>query len=151
MKILVTVGTTRFDSLIQYLDTHLSSKYEVTMQIASGKYIPKRFPFIEFTPEIAKYYLNSDIIITHAGAGTIYKLLRMKKKILIVPNSERVDDHQLEIAEYMKNGNYALSINDFSELESSIEKVYSSNFNHYTSEQFFKSEELAHFIEETLK
>ena len=96
MRILVTVGTTRFDSLIKYLDeTFAGLDFEFTFQIADGKYEPVNFPFFTFSSDINTYYKESDLVICHAGAGTIYKLLESRKKVIIVPNTERL---QLKIS-----------------------------------------------------
>ena len=103
MKIFVTVGTTKFDGLIEYIDNNFDSKkYEVFFQIADGKYIPKNFPYVRFVSNIKNFFLKCDIVITHAGAGSIYELLELNKKIIIVPNLERKDKHQLDIALFME-------------------------------------------------
>jgi beta-1,4-N-acetylglucosaminyltransferase len=152
MKILVTVGTTRFDSLIQYLDeAFVGLDHEFTFQIADGKYQPTNFPFFRFSPEINRYYEASDLVICHAGAGTIYKLLDIKKKIIIVPNTERVDNHQLDIAGYMASNGYAISIQDFSKLAVAIKNSSVSKMKVFNKHEFDRTEEIMSFCLEGLK
>ena len=128
MKILITVGTTSFNSLIKYLDENLDKNTDVLFQIAKGEYIPKHFKYIEFTQDINILYDEADLIITHAGAGTIYKLLNLNKKILMVPNLERVDNHQIEIAEYMGTNNHAIYCKSFNEIIESIGNIKDLKF-----------------------
>jgi len=152
MKILVTVGTTRFDSLIKYLDEEcIGLGHEITFQIADGKYKPVNFPFFRFNSEINTYYIASDLVICHAGAGTIYKLLELKKKIIIVPNTERVDNHQLDIAEFMATNGYAISINDFSELPEGILSASKSDMRVFEKHDFDKTQEIISFCLEDLE
>lgn len=152
MKILVTVGTTRFDSLIRYLDeTFAGLSYEFTFQIADGKYKPIHFPFFRFSSEINSYYEASDLVICHAGAGTIYKLLDIKKKIIIVPNTERVDNHQLDIAGYMASNGYAIAIQDFTELAEGIKKASVSEMKDFEKHDFDKTREIISFCMEDLE
>ena len=42
---------------------------------------------------------QSDLIISHGGAGTILETLYMHKRLLVVVNDELMDNHQLELAE----------------------------------------------------
>ncbi|WP_339923263.1 PssE/Cps14G family polysaccharide biosynthesis glycosyltransferase [uncultured Cyclobacterium sp.] len=146
MKILVTVGTTRFDSLIKYIDeTFASSSIEFTFQIAGGKYEPKNFPFYTFKSDIDTYYNESDIVVCHAGAGTIYKLLEINKKIIIVPNTERIDNHQLDIADHMGSRGYAITVKDFSLLAESIKKVTETELVPFEKYDFDKTREIMLF------
>lgn len=99
MKILITVGTTPFDSLIRFCDENLDMSLDVTMQISIGaSYIPKRFVCFKFANDILKHYREADVVITHAGAGTIFTLLEMGKRIVVFPNLDRDDRHQQDLA-----------------------------------------------------
>jgi len=147
MKIFVTVGTTRFDSLIENIDKKLNhTNNEIIFQIADGEYKPKNFKYFDFTPNIQSYFENSDIIITHAGAGSIYELLELKKKILIVPNLDRVDKHQSDIADFMDENNYAKKLKKYEELDKVIKYIFSISFNQFTKDSFFKVDEIIEFI-----
>ena len=146
MKILVTVGTTNFDSLIKYLDNNLDKDTDILFQIAQGKYIPMNFEYIKFTNDINTLYEKADLIITHAGAGTIYKLLNLNKKILMVPNLERVDNHQIEIAEFMHKNNYAISCTTFEQILINIKSISNLKFAQYIKDDFNKLDEICEII-----
>ena len=146
MKVFVTVGTTRFDSLIKYIDeTFADSNMEFVFQIADGKYEPKNFPFFNFSAEVETHYKESDIVVCHAGAGTIYKLLEIRKKIIIVPNTERIDNHQLDIADFMKTHGYAITIKDFSLLSEAIQRVTHTELTSFDKHNFNKTKEIMLF------
>ncbi|AKP50058.1 PssE/Cps14G family polysaccharide biosynthesis glycosyltransferase [Cyclobacterium amurskyense] len=146
MRILVTVGTTRFDSLIKYLDeTFAGLDFEFTFQIADGKYEPVNFPFFTYSSDINTYYKESDLVICHAGAGTIYKLLESRKKVIIVPNTERTDNHQLDIAKYMGANGYAVTVKDFTLLPESIQKASHFDFRIFEKHDFDKTREIISF------
>ena len=146
MKIFVTVGTTQFDSLIEFLDNNLDHEDDVLLQIADGKYKPKNFKFIEFTKDINMIYKEYDYIITHAGAGTIYKLLELRKSFIVVPNMDRVDQHQTDIANFLEENFYALNCTDYNDIIPSLKKLSLIDLNIYEKESFFKIEEICDFI-----
>tara|TARA_Y100000588_G_scaffold154897_1_gene168939 strand:+ start:11582 stop:12040 length:459 start_codon:yes stop_codon:yes gene_type:complete len=148
MNILITVGTTSFDSLVRHVDSLASEldNINLTFQIAGGDYVPRYGIFFEFSKEIESYYKDSDLIITHAGAGTIYRLLELGKKFIIVPNMERVDKHQSDIADYMEQNSHALVLKDFSQLPELIELAKVFNFKTYAKERFFVGKSIADFI-----
>jgi len=146
MKIFVTVGTTTFDSLIEFLDNHLDVNDEILFQVANGKYLPSNFNYIRFTNDIDTMYREYDYIITHAGAGTIYKLLDLKKRFIVVPNLDRVDGHQTDLAQFLVDGFYALSCAEFKEIKPSLEKLPSLDFNMYQKESFFKGKDICKLI-----
>ena len=146
--IFVTVGTTPFDSLIEYLDK-LEIEEEIILQISKdAKYIPKNKKYFEFIPNINEYYEKASLIITHAGAGSIYNLLEKNKKIIIVPNIERVDNHQLDITEYMKKENYALTCLEIDSLYAMIKDISGNVLKPYKKEAFFRGKDISSFIKD---
>jgi beta-1,4-N-acetylglucosaminyltransferase len=60
--------------------------------------------------------------------------------MIIVPNTERVDKHQVEIAEYMKENGYALICMDINELQFAVDKIMNTELKVFQKEDFF-----AHF------
>ncbi len=150
MKIFVTVGTTKFDALVEFLDKNLDQSYEVLFQISDGNYIPKNFPYIIYSDAINTLYNEYDYIITHAGAGTIYKLLDLNKKIIVVPNLDRIDQHQTDIADFVDTNGYAISCNDFKDIPHALEVLPKKKFNQYEKHTFFKTKEVCKFIMDSL-
>lgn len=67
--------------------------------------------FIE-PSELDDLYVKAELIITHAGVGSILKGIRMRKKIIAIPRlskySEHVDDHQLDILNEFENRGYLI-------------------------------------------
>ncbi len=122
MNIFVTVGTTPFDQLIRSIDLHCRNINEIQFQIANAEYIPVNFPYFYFSDQIFCYYERADIIICHAGAGTVYKLLEMDKKIIVVPNLFRSDTHQQDLAKFVEINEYALVCWDIEKINDYIQQ-----------------------------
>ncbi|MGL4800922.1 MAG: PssE/Cps14G family polysaccharide biosynthesis glycosyltransferase [Cetobacterium sp.] len=141
MKIFVTVGTTPFESLIKYIDTNIKN-HELIAQISTGKYIPKKMESFDYKENIENYYKWADLIITHAGAGSVYKLLEMGKRIVVIPNIERLDNHQLELANFIEKNNYG---EVFYKLED-IKINDNVKRNKYVKENFFKINEILEIL-----
>ncbi|HHG3484919.1 TPA: PssE/Cps14G family polysaccharide biosynthesis glycosyltransferase [Vibrio parahaemolyticus] len=148
MKYLITVGTTSFDSLVQYLDElGLPERIEMIFQIANGKYVPRNYPYFRFSKELWSTY-NSYNIITHCGAGTVYYLLETERKFITVPNTERVDKHQLDLATYIEKNNYALVAYDFCSIRHFLlnDTILVNKLTSYKKEAFFKRDEILEII-----
>lgn len=107
MNIFVTVGTTSFDPLVEAIDKGPFADTAL-MQIADGDYQPVNARWFSFEPGIQNYIDNADVVVCHAGAGTVFKLLEQGKIPLVVPNTVRRDKHQLEMARWLKQKNYAV-------------------------------------------
>lgn len=149
MKILVTVGTTSFDSMIELVDNSIlkiNVECEVIFQIAGGSYVPKSGECFKFLDKINDYYIEFDLVITHAGAGTVFKLLELNKLLIIIPNLERVDKHQLDLAEYMYENKHAMVLWNPDELVDLIQ--LSSQFKPVplTKDKFFAYDDIVDFI-----
>jgi beta-1,4-N-acetylglucosaminyltransferase len=149
MRILVTVGTTQFDELIKHVDVNIKNK-DITFQIASGTYIPMNYKYFTFTDNFNKKIEDSDIIITHSGAGSVYSFLEMKKKIIVVPNLERVDKHQRELAKYIEENDFAYVAWDLNQIDTLLNKIETKEFRKYEKIDFFKTVEIKNIINELI-
>ncbi|GLS89025.1 hypothetical protein GCM10007916_00920 [Psychromonas marina] len=150
MKVFVTVGTTKFDAMIKALDELFAQKafshHEVLFQIADGVYVPKSNTYVTMLSTIEEAYREHDLVITHAGAGSIFRLLELRKKIIIIPNVDRIDTHQTDIAKYMGDNQHALICDDLSALGENISQSSTFKYIPYLKEGFFKADEIADFI-----
>jgi len=137
--IFVTVGTyyLGFERLIKKMDEIAGIiDEEIIAQIGSTKYKPKNmtyFTFIEDENEILELYKKARIIVSHAGAGSILTIFNYTKPIIIVPRlkkfNEHIDDHQLEIAEVLKNKGKFILIYDVKNLEDALKEVGKPDYN----------------------
>lgn len=152
MKYLITVGTTSFDPLVEYLDLNLDpSRVEVVFQIANGSYVPKNFNSFPFIDSILSKY-DDFIVVTHAGAGTVFKLLETERKFIAIPNLSRKDHHQLELANFLKKYNYAEVCFNYAEVVDVIDskKLMQTSYCSYEKEVFFKGVDISKLIKECM-
>lgn len=100
--IFVTVGSVApFDELVQELDRLAaivgSPVKEPVMQIGDGRYVPKNARWFRFQKDLSPWYKLADLIITHNGAGTLFEILPLGKKVIVVPNPNTVQLENLDI------------------------------------------------------
>lgn len=80
-----------------------TSDLEVVLESESIKIVA--FPF---THDISSYIKTADIIVSHAGTGSIIDVLRLKKNLVVVTNDSLLDNHQLEVALMMAKKGYLI-------------------------------------------
>eukprot|EP00291_Cryptomonas_curvata_P031140 CAMPEP_0172211658 /NCGR_PEP_ID=MMETSP1050-20130122/36535_1 /TAXON_ID=233186 /ORGANISM="Cryptomonas curvata, Strain CCAP979/52" /LENGTH=179 /DNA_ID=CAMNT_0012892155 /DNA_START=67 /DNA_END=606 /DNA_ORIENTATION=- len=125
----VTVGTTKFDALVKALDTDFVQQALVaqgfsTLLIQRGKseHEPKSrvgnsldVHVYEYKPSLKPDAESADLIISHAGAGSVLEALRLvgafagsvlealrlRKTLIVVANESLMDNHQQELAAAM--------------------------------------------------
>ncbi|HRI65525.1 MAG TPA: glycosyltransferase [Polyangium sp.] len=110
MRILITVGTagSPFDRLLQYADEAMAALSEPATgvcQVGTSQIRPRNLSCkdtlsrAEFDAEIA----IADVVMCHAGVGTLWTALREGHCPLVVPRlgslGEHVNDHQVQIVE----------------------------------------------------
>lgn len=154
--IFVTVGThyLGFDRLIKKMDEIASQLNEdVIAQIGSTKYIPKDmtyFTFLEEENKIIELYKKARIIVSHAGAGSILTIFKYLKPIIIVPRlkkfNEHIDDHQLELAEVLKNNGKSIVIYDIKNLETALNEARKTDVSKYKKDKI-----LINFLKKTIE
>lgn len=144
MNVLVTAGTTPFDSLFAHLN-ELAPRFpnmQFIGQIGHGDYVPTAFPSFAFSNEFANQIDWADAVITHAGAGTVYDLLERGKQCIVVANLERKDKHQREITKYVEDLGFALATTELADLESLLSKLAAFQPKPYEKTDFFLTDEI---------
>ena len=104
--IFVTVGAQMpFDRLIRAVDEWVkhrgSDAADVFAQIGASKWSPQHVEWVSFLdpPQFRRKYQEADVIVAHAGTGTILTAMELGKPILVMPRRaellETRNDHQL--------------------------------------------------------
>ncbi|XP_055586396.1 UDP-N-acetylglucosamine transferase subunit ALG13 homolog [Uranotaenia lowii] len=123
-KILVTVGTTQFDELIQTVTSHnvvdVLRRFgcrKLTLQIGRGRN-PKldkevfgsdiEVKYFDLKASIADDIDSADLVISHAGAGSCIEVLGAAKPLVVVVNERLMDNHQSELAEALHQEGHLL-------------------------------------------
>lgn len=100
---------------------HSTNNDLIVAKDSQGSFVIEGFAF---TNDIKKIMLNADLVISHAGTGSILDALRLQKPLIVVINSTLMNNHQSEIADELYLGNYLLkSPTDLDELISNINKI----------------------------
>ncbi|QSL67070.1 hypothetical protein MERGE_001457 [Pneumocystis wakefieldiae] len=108
--VLVTVGSTRFDALIfniqqKSVQRALMSQGFSKIVVQYGK---SQDIFNQWVP-IDEQFQKSNLIISHAGSGSIIEALELKKKLIVVVNETLMDNHQKELTQIMTDEKYLIS------------------------------------------
>lgn len=148
MNVLVTVGTTSFQSLIDYVSNLDLGECEFVIQTGPSTINHSRHTYFEFSNQIEIYYQNADIIISHAGAGSTFKLLTLGKPVILVPNMERVDKHQSDLAVFMEDNQHVLVAWDIQKIPQYIDDIANGrvDLKPYKPIKFFAQNELMSLI-----
>jgi len=110
-SIFVTLGTIhpyRFDRLVDRLVQAAPPGTEFTWQLGvTGRSdLPGKVTAEMSSAEFESAIASADLVVTHAGVGTIMGLLDAGKPTLVVPRrkskNEHVDDHQLQITRQLQ-------------------------------------------------
>ena len=113
-SLFVTVGTTRFDKLVHAATSPMALEWmasqgytSLTVQYGTGQAptLPEH-PSVtirayNFLPTLQEDMKQADLILSHAGAGTVMEALRLHKKLVVVINTLLMDNHQTELASAM--------------------------------------------------
>ncbi len=107
VMIFVTVGAQMpFERLIRAIDTWVKTKnnIEIFAQIGNSSYKPENIEWVNHLEpnEYREYIKKSELVVAHAGMGTILSVLELGKPLMIMPRrgnlSETRNDHQLATA-----------------------------------------------------
>lgn len=129
--IFVIVGSQKFpfERLLREVDRLVETgviTQEVVAQIGVSEFEPRHMTWHRFLDKktFDETIRRCDLLITHAGEGSIMTGLLMGKKVIAVPRyarlGEHVSDHQLEIARALAKQNCIRNVEDISQLQQEI-------------------------------
>lgn len=132
IKLFVPLGTQKFpfnrliEALNGLVERGLYKPEEIVMQSSIYEVEPK-FTHYELIPaaQFDELIDKAELVITHSGVNSIISCMKRKKPLIIMPRlkkyGEHVDNHQVEIAELMKQKFDVVVVEDLSKLEEVIE------------------------------
>ncbi|KAG7092372.1 hypothetical protein E1B28_008731 [Marasmius oreades] len=169
MLAFVTVGSTRFDSLVncvfsQPVLSSLRDKGYTQLIIQCGNseldlryLLQERDVFAsenygihiecwKYKPSLRGEYERADLVISHAGSGSILEVLRLGKPLIVVPNASLLDDHQQELATALEEMNH-LKVSTISDLARNIAQFKPDSFSQFPAYDGSRSSSVMNFFE----
>lgn len=146
MRVLVTTGATvPFEGVIRavlsekVVSSLIASGYdELRIQYGHAKHLFEelkidnkqlRVTGFDFSMEIACEIESCDLVISHAGTGSILDCLTAKKPLIVVVNTDLMDNHQMEIANAFREGDHLIvSTAKNDELADAVKKAGAFDF-----------------------
>jgi UDP-N-acetylglucosamine transferase subunit ALG13 len=123
--IFVTVGSMLpFDRLVESMDMWAAANptVEVFAQIGDGSFVPRacRWQRMIIPAEFDARCREAEVVVAHAGMGTILAALQSRRPLVIVPRRaelrEHTTDHQIATAERFGGREGITVVNDAQEL-----------------------------------
>ncbi|KAL8431995.1 hypothetical protein ACSSS7_004909 [Eimeria intestinalis] len=157
-RVLVTVGTTSFDALIEAAScpsfvSCLSSIYctALTLQIGKGIFVPfgitkedrglatdsgvyvhlsgfECVRVVRFIDCLSSHLYSFDLVISHGGAGSLLECLRAGIRVVACVNSKLLNNHQAELSVHLSNRNHCLSVIDLEDLPNKTREAWRRPF-----------------------
>ncbi|MBC2722691.1 MAG: hypothetical protein HGJ97_08405, partial [Desulfosporosinus sp.] len=132
--IFLTVGNWHkgFDRLVKAVDVLKKQgviQVNIFGQIGPGNYKPDNYDYCEYcSPEqFSDYMKQANIIISHAGMGTIGQAIKMSKPVVVVPRKsklgEHFDDHQFVTTRHMEAEGKLLAAYKIDDLPQKLEQA----------------------------
>lgn len=130
--IFVTIGSQEpFDRMIKAIDEvagELPDKIFIA-QVYKASYQVKNIKTVEFISplEYNSYIDQAELVIAHAGMGTILSVLQLEKPLLIFPRlskyKETRNDHQVATTEWFEKKEYLYVAYSIEELKEQVKKI----------------------------
>lgn len=132
--IFVTLGTQDkpFNRLLEAIQKQIDNgniNEEVVVQAGCTKFTSKDMKMFDLCTidEFNKYMKDCDLLITHAGVGSIIDGLKNDKKVIgaarLHEYGEHTNNHQLQMLDNFCKSGYILRLDDFEKLGELLEEV----------------------------
>lgn len=144
--VLVSVGTQRqqFTRLFEMVEkSNKLSKKEIIAQAGYTKYESKKMKIFDFIDgnQMEELISSAELVICHAGVGTIFEALLKGKKVIACPRykkyKEHVNDHQLEICEALEKEGYIITCYDKDNLDDKIDEAFKKELKKYQKDESY--------------
>lgn len=121
-------GSKTINDAIRQNIKSLTEKYVILHVCGKGNLVEskiKNYYQAEFVQDMGKYYACADLVVSRAGAGTIFETLALKKPALFIPLEGQTRGDQVENAEYFSRKGLCKVIrqSQIQFLESAIDKA----------------------------
>jgi UDP-N-acetylglucosamine transferase subunit ALG13 len=127
--IFVTVGTHQqpFTRLTAALERLPADELVVQHGAAPApRGVRRAWPFVPF-PRMLELFDEADVVITHAGVGSILCATNAGHVPIVVPRlkryGEHIDDHQLQLIQQMERRGAIIGVWDLDDLEAALVRV----------------------------
>lgn len=121
-RLLVAVERESQQGILKGEDILFQSGHTTDFNPGTGRLVPF-LPLDEFEENVRQ----AELVISHAGAGTLIHLFRTGKVPIVMPREKRygehVDDHQVELVKALVEQRRVVSIRDSDELTSAIKRA----------------------------
>ena len=145
--IFVTVGTTKFEELVKKIDKIAPELGEnVLIQLGNGKYKPRNCKWFRFSPNLDKYYKKADLVISHDGAGTLFELINLGKRVVALENKETI--HNPDLVRKFSEEKHLIYCKDIENLKDCIYKAKRYKFKKYRQPKNEICKKLINFLKE---
>lgn len=144
IKLFVPLGTQKFqfnrliEALNQLVENGRYKPEEIVMQSSIYEIEPK-FTHYELIPasQFDELIDKAELVITHSGVNSIISCMKRTKPLVIVPRlkqyGEHVDNHQVEIAQLMKQKFGVIVVEDMKYLEEAITEAKNHVYKQWVS------------------
>jgi len=130
--IFVSVGSTRFDELVQAIDLIAPVLMEeVVVQIADGSYVPKNCGWFRYAERLDEYLERADLVIGHGGAGVTFEVLGLGKRLISVENPHALEGHQADLLGKLAGEGHLVWCRDLRKLEQAIRYAKRADLKEY--------------------
>ncbi len=132
--IFVMLGTQNndFHRLLDEIEKNIENgniNEEVIVQAGFTKYKSDKMKIFDVTSKeiVEKLIKKANLIITHAGVGSIEMSLKNHKKVIAVPRikkyREHINDHQKDIEQEFNKRGWIIGVDDVSKLDKALKKA----------------------------
>ncbi|KAF8419445.1 glycosyl transferase [Tirmania nivea] len=129
-------GTPSGQSLLSNLTNHSTTTTSTPLKITA----------FDLSANLSTEIAASDLIISHAGSGSILDALRHVKRLVVVPNEDLMDNHQKELARELEAQGYLVE-GRVDNLPEAVKNADGATFKHFPRSE---SETFGRIVEEEM-